>query len=59
LKKENLPTTVSTETTATAPVEDLDSRWQRVVERRSFLKKIGIAGATLSAGALLKAEGNA
>ena len=59
MKKQNLAATVSTETTATAPVEDLDSRWQRVVERRSFLKNIGIAGAALSAGALLKTEGNA
>ena len=40
-------------------MEDVDSRWQHVVERRSFLKNIGIAGATLSAGALLKTEGNA
>jgi len=59
VKKENLATTVSTETTPPAPVEDVDSRWQRVVERRSFLKNIGIAGAALSAGALLKTEGNA
>jgi hypothetical protein len=42
LKKENLSTTVSTET-ATDPMETLDSRWQRVVERRSFLKGIGMA----------------
>src|SRR5205807_10594526 len=46
-------------TTATASVEDVDSRWQRVVEPRSVLKNIGIAGGALSAGALLKAEGNA
>ena len=59
MKKENLATTVSTETTPPAPVEDVGSRWQRVVERRSFLKNIGIAGAALSAGALLKTEGNA
>jgi len=59
VKKENLHTTVSTETTATAPVEDLESRWQRVVERRSFLKGLGIAGAALSAGTLLTPEGTA
>jgi len=47
------------ETTATAPTEDLDSRWQRVVERRSFLKGIGMAGAALSAGTLLASEGRA
>jgi hypothetical protein len=56
LKKENLTTTVSTEITAT---EDLDARWQRVVERRSFLKGIGMAGAALSAGTLLAPEGRA
>ncbi|HUE53887.1 MAG TPA: twin-arginine translocation signal domain-containing protein, partial [Terriglobales bacterium] len=54
MKKENLTTTVATETTAT---EDLDTRWQRVVERRSFLKGIGMAGAALSAGTLLAPEG--
>jgi hypothetical protein len=59
VKKENLPTSVSIETTATAPTEDLDSRWQRVVERRSFLKGIGMAGAALSAGTLLASEGRA
>ena len=59
MKKQNLSTTVSTETTATTPMEDLDSRWQRVVERRSFLKGLGMAGAALSAGTLLAAEGTA
>jgi hypothetical protein len=59
VKKENLPTTVSTETTTTAPMEDIDSRWQRVVERRSFLKGVGMAGAALSAGTLLASEGTA
>ena len=58
MKKENLSTTVSTET-ATDPMETLDSRWQRVVERRSFLKGIGMAGAALSAGTLLATEGRA
>jgi hypothetical protein len=47
------------ETTGTAPTEDLDSRWQRVVERCSFLKGIGMAGAALSAGTLLASEGRA
>ena len=59
VKKENLSTAVSTETTATDPMEALDSRWQRVVERRSFLKGIGMAGAALSAGTLLATEGRA
>jgi hypothetical protein len=34
-------------------------RQQDVVKRRSFLKSIGIAGATLSASALLRAEDDA
>jgi hypothetical protein len=59
VKKENLPTTVSTETTATAPMEDLESRWQGVVKRRSFLKGLGMASAALSAGTLLATEGSA
>jgi hypothetical protein len=59
MKKDNVPTTVSTETTPTSTTEGLDARWQRVVERRSFLKGIGIASATLSAGALLVTEGKA
>ena len=57
MKKENLPTTVSTETTA--PKENLESRWQGVVKRRSFLKGIGMAGAALSAGTLFANKGNA
>jgi hypothetical protein len=59
MKKENLPTTVSSEITHQSSTEDLDLRWQRVVGRRSFLKGIGMAGATLSAGALLTTEGHA
>jgi hypothetical protein len=38
MKGENLPTVVSTETMDTAAMDGLDSRWQLVVERRSFLK---------------------
>ena len=53
MKKENLSTTVST------AMETLDSRWQRVVEQRSFLNGIGMAGAALSAGTLLAPEGRA
>lgn len=57
MKEENLPTLDSTETTDTDTTDGLDSRWQRVVERRSFLKGIGMAGAALSAGPLLAADG--
>jgi len=39
--------------------QDVQRHWQGVVKRRSFLKGLGIASATLSAGALLATEGNA
>src|SRR5438270_12343218 len=39
--------------------EDVQRHWQGVVKRRSFLKGLGIAGATLSASAILGAKGNA
>src|ERR1700747_3221090 len=46
---------------ATSPsTEDgVQRHWQGVVKRRSFLKGLGIAGATLSASAILGARGNA
>jgi hypothetical protein len=64
MKEENLPSTVasevkSPETTPFSTSEDLQRRWQGVVERRSFLKGLGMAGATLSTGALLASEGRA
>jgi Ferritin-like domain len=59
VKKENFSTVVSTETTDTATIDDLDSRWQHVVRRRSFLKGVGMAGAALSAGTLLAPAGTA
>jgi hypothetical protein len=44
---------------ATAGSADLDvnAQWQRVIRRRSFLKGVGAAGATLTAGGLLATEG--
>src|SRR6476469_8014220 len=39
--------------------EDVQRHWHGVVKRRSFLKGLGIASATLSAGVLLGTEGNA
>ena len=36
--------------------EDIHRDWERVVRRRSFLKGIGLAGAALPAGSLLKGE---
>ena len=41
------------------PEETVQRHWQNVVKRRSFLKGLGIAGATLSAGALLGTEAKA
>jgi ferritin-like protein len=58
--KENFPRTASSETQSPQSTrEDIGSLWQRVVRRRSFLKGIGIVGATLSAGGLLVTEGKA
>jgi hypothetical protein len=39
--------------------EGVQRHWQGVVQRRSFLKGLGIAGAALSAGTLLASEGAA
>jgi hypothetical protein len=49
----------SSEASDSSTEEGVQRRWQGVVKRRSFLKGLGIAGATLSAGTLLGTEGNA
>jgi hypothetical protein len=64
MKKENLPSTVvpevsSSEKASSSTDEDVQRHWQGVVKRRSFLKGLGMAGATLSAGTLLATEGRA
>jgi hypothetical protein len=64
MKEENSPSTVvseanSSETSLSSTGEDVQRHWQGVVKRRSFLKGLGMAGATLSATALLSAEGRA
>ena len=64
MKEKNSPSAVVSETyspEASHPSieEGVQHHWQSVVKRRSFLKGLGIASATLSAGALLGAEGNA
>src|ERR1700674_4041554 len=64
MKKENSQSVVvsetnSSETMLASTEEDVQRHWQGVVKRRSFLKGIGIAGAALSAGALLATEGAA
>jgi hypothetical protein len=59
-KKENLPS-VSSETKSLRPTsEDINSLGRGVIRRRSFLKRLGMAGATLlPAGALLMTKGRA
>ncbi|HWO37674.1 MAG TPA: ferritin-like domain-containing protein [Candidatus Acidoferrum sp.] len=64
MKEENplatlVPETTSSEPTGSTTSEDLQRHWQGVVKRRSFLKGLGMAGATLSAGALLATKGAA
>src|ERR1700758_1060870 len=63
MKETNSPSIVVSETNPSeanqSSAEDVQRHWQGVVKRRSFLKGLGIAGATLSAGALLGTEGNA
>src|SRR5438105_14593602 len=64
MKEENLPSTVVPEVTSpeTAPSStgnDVQRHWQGIVKRRSFLKGLGMAGATLSASTLLTTESRA
>src|ERR1700745_2257008 len=64
MKKANSPSAVVSETNSseanlTSAEEGVQRHWQGVVKRRSFLKGLGIAGATLSASALLGAKGDA
>src|SRR6476646_3984780 len=51
--------TKSPEASQASTEEDVQRHWHGVVKRRSFLKGLGIASATLSAGALLGTESNA
>jgi hypothetical protein len=64
MKEKNSPSVVVSETNSpeashSSIEEGVQRHWQGVVKRRSFLKGLGIAGATLSASALLGTEGNA
>src|SRR4029077_8397183 len=64
MKEENLPSTLvpevsSPETASSSTGDDVQRHWEGVVKRRSFLKGLGMAGATLSAGTLLATEGRA
>jgi Ferritin-like domain len=64
MKEEISPSAVvseanSSDASHSSTEEGVQRHWQDVVKRRSFLKGLGIASATLSASALLGAEGNA
>src|SRR5450631_1041262 len=58
MKKETLPSTVLAEATSSTR-EETGSPLQNASPRRSFLKGLGIAGASLTAGAFLVSQGNA
>ncbi len=59
MKREKVLSDDSSETrTASPAIDDVQASWQRVVQRRSFLHGIGIAGAAmLPAGKLFAQEG--
>jgi len=64
MKKDSSPSAVMSETNSpeanlSSAEEGVQQHWQGVVKRRSFLKGLGIASATLSASALLGAESSA
>jgi hypothetical protein len=63
MKEKNSLTTLVSETNPSeanhSSTDDVQRHWQGVVKRRSFLKGLGIAGATLSASAILGTQGNA
>jgi hypothetical protein len=56
MARENLPAAELSETAAPMAGEDVNSQLRRVVERRSFLKGAGIAGAAVAAGGLLSID---
>jgi len=64
MKQKNSPSPVVSEANPSAvnqssTDDSVQRHWQGVVKRRSFLKGLGIAGATLSAGALLGTRSSA
>ena len=60
MKNEKLSSTVLSETgVPQSRREDVNSDWQRVVRRRSFLKGLSVAGGTVTASALLTVQGKA
>ena len=54
--RKNLTTALLSETATPSAEEDGGFQLHRVVERRSFLKGVGIAGASLAAGGLLTSD---
>jgi hypothetical protein len=56
MAKENLSAHVSTQQSLESAGIDVDSQSTPSIRRRSFLKGLGVAGATLSAGALLTSK---
>jgi hypothetical protein len=54
--RKNLTTALLSETTTPSAGEDVGFQLHRVVERRSFLKGVGIAGVSLAAGGLLTSD---
>jgi len=65
MKEENVSSSVGTATPSNDPnppstaEDNLQRHWRGVVKRRSFLKSIGLAGATVTAGALMGKQLNA
>jgi hypothetical protein len=62
MKKDVVSSTLNLETSVPETeyaTKEVQRRWQGVLERRSFLKNIGITGAALSAGALVTAGARA
>ena len=57
--KKDLPATPLQETTTQSTGNDTGPQPRRAVQRRSFLKGLGVAGAALSAGALLATQADA
>jgi len=51
-----LAATIAESSSPAKDLVDLERRWQGVVERRSFLRNIGLTGAALSVGTILATE---
>ena len=56
MKTEDCSSTLLAENAANQEAESLSAQLQRAVGRRSFLKGLGVAGATVTAGALLSTD---